>query len=178
MKNLSLIILISLFSSVGAAYELMCFTEIPSTSFWLRTEGDKLIARVIHHYGPQYAPMHNGMVTPNDLEVLKPRAEAVKKLPSDYEFSWPAKNCNFPAAYRMDCMNSSDTKTINGVKLEPWGIYTGITDRTNIAGRYREINVDLNLEIDDVNVFISMSYPEGSCSQSGEQTPKFKKIFK
>lgn len=150
-------------SALAAPFELYCVTEIPSTSFLIKEHDGKLEARVIHHSGAKYAVMFSGMITPMDLETLKPRAKTTEKLPADATFFWPLENCKFHENMRFECFGTNDVKTIGGVKLEPFSLDSAIMDHDNIAGKYRELEISFGVRVDGADTTVSMQYQIAAC---------------
>ena len=52
---------------------------------------------------------------------------------------------------------------INGVKIEPFAVYSSIADLDNLAGQYREIELNFDAKVDGVDTVVSMVYPHNAC---------------
>lgn len=139
---------------------LTCVTEFPTTSFLIEQKGEEVVARVIHHNGMKYQPLWSSTITPNDLSMLEERASVMNKLSTDMSFRWPRKNCVKHGEFRFECFGTSDVQTINGLKVEPYALYTSLVSHDNLAGKYEELKVYMSYDINGKGGFSTeMNYP-------------------
>ena len=146
-------------------FEFSCLTEIPTTTFVVWTEGEEVLARVIHHNGSQYAPAIVGTYTPNDLPTLAKRAAAVRKMKNDTTFRWPKAKCQHLGEMGLYCTGATGTaEGEEGAKLKPWALYTSTVVEEGVAGKLESMNVSVIFDVDqDRDQSVEMKYPKGSC---------------
>jgi len=116
MKSIFLTALFALSSvshAVAEKVEFKCVSGFPTTSFFVKTEGKDVLVRVIHHNGTKYAPIHEGIVVPNDIDLIKSRAELLAKLGEDFTFRFPLEECSANSPGQMVCF-AGDTKVFEG----------------------------------------------------------------
>jgi hypothetical protein len=145
--------------------ELTCVTEWPTTSFVVWSEGDEVLARVIHHNGSSYAPAIVGTFTPNDLPLLAERAALVKKMKNEMTFHWPRKKCKKLGELVLQCFGTDDVQEgEGGAKFAPFALYSTTRVEDGIAGRQESASVTLTFDVDGARgASIEMIYPKGSC---------------
>lgn len=144
--------------------DMTCVTSsYPTTSFIIQTKGDRVQARVIHHNGLKYMPIHSGIVTPNDIKMLAGASADLAKLGTDYVMTWNASNCKVEGEKRFSCFDGDDTN-IAGAKVSPWAIYTSRSVHDTIAGRYENVTMSLSLKIDGVDRSFAMDYDLSECN--------------
>lgn len=154
-------------SSIAAdePIELTCMTEWPTTSFVVSTEGEEVLARVVHHNGSGYAPAIVGTFTPNDLPILAERAALVRKMKNDMTFRWPRKNCKKLGEMIIQCFNSGDVQEgEGGAKIAPFALYSNARVEDGIAGRQETNSVAMSFDVDGATgASIEMIYSKGGC---------------
>lgn len=145
---------------------LTCVTEWPTTSFVVSTEGEEVVARVIHHNGSGYAPAFSGTFTPNDLKLLSERAELVRKMKSDMTFRWPKSKCKkLGTPLVFQCFGTDDVQEgEGGAKIAPFALYSTAKSEDGIAGHFDWISVALTFDVDGAHgASIEMTYPSNGC---------------
>lgn len=159
------------FSSLAAmaapnSMNMICVTEVPTTSFVVEESGDKLVVDVIHHNGAEYAPIFDSAVTPSDLTTLATHAKLIKDLGTHQRFEFPKDKCKKDDTLIVSCIGDTPVQTINGRKVEAWGFYTSQQVDKSSYGKFSYTKVTLSMEVDDVDVKIPMRYYEGDCSEN------------
>lgn len=145
---------------------LTCVTEFPTTSFVVSTEGEEVVARVIHHNGSGYAPAFSGTFTPNDLKILAERGELVRKMKPDMTFRWPLSKCKkLGSPLVFQCFGTEDVQEgEDGAKIAPFALYSTAKTEDGIAGHYDWISVAMTFDVDGAHgASIEMTYPKSSC---------------
>ena len=145
---------------------LTCVTEWPTTSFVVSTEGEEVVARVIHHNGSGYAPAFSGTFTPNDLKILSERGELVRKMKSDTTFRWPKSKCKkLGTPLVFQCFGTDDVQEgEGGAKIAPFALYSTAKSEDGIAGHFDWISVALTFDVDGAHgASIEMTYPKNGC---------------
>lgn len=145
---------------------LTCVTEWPTTSFVVSTEGEEVVARVIHHNGSGYAPAFSGTFTPNDLKLLAERGELVKKMKNDMTFRWPKSKCKkLGTPLVFQCFGTDDVQEgEGGAKIAPFALYSTSKTEDGIAGHFDWISVAMTFDVDGAHgASIEMTYPKNGC---------------
>jgi hypothetical protein len=138
--------------------ELLCITEFPTTSFELVKTEKELQVRVIHHNGTRFAPFWNGLIVPNDLPLLQSKASLIEKMDTRWKMSWPLEKCEFHEDLRFECMGGATAEASNGMKIEPFAIYTTRLTEDSIAGVYRSTIMTVTFDVNGVSQTVSMQY--------------------
>lgn len=172
MKSVFTILAILLMTTSAFATKLSCVTEFPTTSVYGEEQGDEFVVMVYHHNGTGYLPLHNGIITPNDLPVMQERAQVFESLGQLYEFRYPLSSCQRTDKDIMNCTHGKET-VVNGVKVRPWSLYTmRINSEMDIAN-FEETQVSFLMDIEGKSYHMSMKYMRNECYQEA----KAKKLF-
>jgi hypothetical protein len=172
MKSLITTLAALLISTSTFAMELSCVTEFPTTSVYGEEQGDEFVVMVYHHNGTGYLPLHNGIITPNDLPVMQERAQIFESLGQLYEFRYPLSECQRIDKDIMTCSKGKET-VINGVKVRPWSLYTMRIDSEMDIAKFEETQVSFLMDIEGKTQHMSMKYMRNECFQQ----KKAQKIF-
>lgn len=148
-----------------APINMICVTEIPTSTFEAKENGNNVHIRLIHHNGTKFAPISKAILTPNDLEPLQKRAEMILKLGNKWEFDWDRSGCNADEPMFFQCVGGAKDFEINGVKIHPWAFSVSELTEKTIWGTYQQKNVSLRFDIDKVQYEITMDYQPGECVQ-------------
>jgi len=142
---------------------LLCITEFPTTSFVGFSGAGKIDIRFVNSNGVGYMPIHSGLITINDIELLKKRAEVLKNIPDVNEFSFDLKNCEVYQDQTFRCANGTSFKGKDGKEMIPFSLSSIKHKKTFSDFRYEETEIMLGLEIDKENYFINMTYAPHEC---------------
>lgn len=143
---------------------LQCITSMPTSSFYLRTEDQDVVLKVVHHNGTDYMPIHEGVVVPHDFPFLKDRASLLMPLGDQVEFKFPRKKCVTYGTGLIRC-SGGERKTVNGVDMEALSFYTSKT-REETLGMVIEgwkMNLDLNAMGHPPVLQMTMNYAPEEC---------------
>lgn len=92
-------ILLSLFSAqtLFAAEEfperVVCLTLPETTTLLLERDEDQVHLTLTHKNGTKYMPLHSGIITPSDLELLEKRAKILSEMGAEIKYSFPKERC-------------------------------------------------------------------------------------
>lgn len=148
-------------------FDLACVTETPSTSFVIAEDGDEVTARVVFHYGAEFAPAIEGIYTPHDLEVIAKRAKLATKLGDDVTYRWPKKNCRRHDDVRLECFGASGAEAgKNGEKILPFALYSGRLTEEGIGGKWDYVTMRMSFTVDgEGDPSLGMRYQRNECFQ-------------
>lgn len=162
-------LLLSVFSlSVQAAdapkLGFECVGRLPTTSFFLREEGEDMVLRVLHHNGVGYMPIHEGVVVPNDLGFLAAKAKLLTRIGSDTEFRFPKKKCKTYGSGLISC-GGGERRNIDGMDVEALHLVTSVNTRQvfDMKFSYASVNLALNIAGEPPVKEISMNYETEEC---------------
>lgn len=111
---------------------LQCISGMPTTSFFLRTEGDFAILKIMHHNGAQFMPIHEGVIVPNDFTFLKNKADLLTPMGNEIYFKYPLEKCKVYGPGVMSC-SGGDRQTFNGIEIESLNFYTAKTHEETLG---------------------------------------------
>ncbi|KYG61770.1 hypothetical protein AZI85_05990 [Bdellovibrio bacteriovorus] len=157
------IILFSLASAASNKMDMACVTEFPSTSFVVREAADTVIVEIFNHNGPQYRPVYDGVVTPNDLGTIAKRANVVSKLPTILRFEWPRTKCEYHGPLVKSCMGTTDEQDVNGFKVSGWSFTSSEVTEKTFAGDFKSHKVAVHFSVDGSSYSVPMTYQEHDC---------------
>lgn len=161
-------LLVLMFFAAAAAQakdslNLLCITEIPTTSFAFHEDGDNLRVEVLHHNGVQYMPIFEGVLTPNDLKQQSDNAQVLMSLGDHIEFLWPKSKCSKQARFLQNCFGTLPELKIAGHSVKAWSVYSAKETSQSYMGTFEQTSVTLALEVDGKNYYIPMRYFPGDC---------------
>lgn len=97
---------------------LKCITSgLPTTSFLLTEKEDHVALTVIHHNGPKYAPVLSGVVTPEDINLIKKSGEFFSKLGERFTVKFSKENCELEENKFFRC-SLREPSEIASVKID------------------------------------------------------------
>lgn len=139
-------------------FELFCVTSFPTTSFVGLTNNGRVDVRLINHNGAEYMPIHSGLITMRDLDLLQKRADTLRILGSDFRFSFSLDSCRINQDGTFNCSMKEEIQIIEGKKVSVFSLSSSKT-----ALSFSDIVIDttrimLGLEIDKESHFVMMDY--------------------
>lgn len=159
------------FGQVEAKMDMICVTEFPTTSFIVEQNQDWVSVRVLHHNGPQYAPISNSLITLKDLEALKVQAEFIQSLGNQMDLKWKRSACNADRSDYFQCVGGAEDAVINKISIHPWALTVTEVEEKTLWGTYKKKNVSLRFstgaDSTRKDFQITMDYSEGDCVKSG-----------
>lgn len=168
MKKLLSIILFTLTFALNAKEaRQLCMTEFPTTSFMVTPSAhENLDVKIFHHNGVDYLPLHQGIITPNDLGIMSKRAVVLKSLGEEMDLSMSAKNCEFVDHLNFSCFGhaNENVRNINGKTVKLWSLYSYRQTDVSFAGTFEYVNMSANFDVDGESLSISMKYQLNECT--------------
>jgi hypothetical protein len=167
-------LMISLLFTVSSAYaadaseppiKMICVTEFPTTSFEIKQIGDKVQVHLVHHNGPKYAPFHDAILVPNDLDEMKAQADTIQKLGDEWVFNFKRSDCKALSETFFSCQGRADSFDKNGLKVSPWSLSVSDIEQKNMSGTYTLKKVSLNFSVNGKDLLISSNYQPGECAK-------------
>lgn len=151
-------------SAASPAFQFSCVTSYPTTSFVLKTEGTEAVLKIIHHNGVKYMPIHEGIITPSDLNYLKQKSEVLTKMGDQTEFRFPLDRCKKYGEGIMSC-SGGERKTVGGVEMEALSINTAKIQHQTYDYNFTMYQVTLAVKITDFNPVqdVTMKYDHSEC---------------
>lgn len=148
--------------------DMICVTEIPSTSFVIKQTGEKISVRVFHHSGSQYAPFWNSLITPSDLEILSEQARVVEKLGNLIEITWNAVGCEVKDPQFFGCIGDAEKLVANGLEVQPWALSVTQVEEKTMWGDFKKKNLSLRVSVDEKSYQITSDYYDKDCVKSSD----------
>jgi hypothetical protein len=161
-------------------FEFICATNPGSTSFAINSDGTTAKFTMIHHNGAEYSPVHRGLVTQKDTDILLYRGRLIQKLGDYVEMQWPASNCSVSDDYIIRCVEyGRPEEEINGYKVVPYSLNSEhVIEKTSI-GKFEKINADLDIVFEGISLNIPLSYSKSDCYfnlEPNSEAAKLKRI--
>ena len=142
---------------------LTCVTEFPTTSYFVKQEGDQVSVRILHHNDLKYVPIHQGLLTTQDAAELPKKAQMIQKLGNELNFKWKRTGCNADSPLFFQCVGEAVDFEQNGLKAHPWALtVTDMTSKT-LWGTRKYKNVTMNFSVGDERFEIPMEYENYEC---------------
>lgn len=153
--------------------ELTCATHPLTTSFVLRKSEKFLDVSVVHHNGTRYAPFWYALVVPNDLEILRKKASLIEKTDELVKMRWPIEKCRFHEGFRFECFGGATAEPSNGVRIEPFAIYSSRVREDSIAGVWNSTFLNVSFTTEGESQMITMQYRDetGDCFDETRAKP-------
>ena len=165
MKHL-LILCLFLSAQPGLAKTAVsCNTESPTTSADVSEDVANDVFRIMwtHHYGTKYMPIHNYVVTPQDLPLLQEKATALAALGSKFTMEFPRSKCRWASPKVFQCF-SGNTKIINGISVRSVSFHTSYSKKESIAGNIEIMTLHATLNLDGKSYSFGMDYNPKFCT--------------
>jgi hypothetical protein len=172
MKKIFVIIFAALtnfsINAYSSNFEMSCTTNAGlTTSVFVYERDTKVHISWIHHNGFVYAPVHEGLITPNDLITLAKRAQKLKPLGNIIKTSFEKAKCKLFGERIFNCTDFENGKNeANGVPFQALSFYTSETTDISFAGTYKTVSAMLLIDLDNQSYFLPMRYPEEDCRKN------------
>ncbi len=166
MKTLALasVLFLTQFSHAAEKINLLCMTEIPTTSFVVRDVEENTVVEVFHHNGTKYMPIFDGVATPNDVPTLVQKAQILSDLGNYMRFEWPREKCKKQEDLVSECFGSTEVQDLYGHKVKAWLFDSSLLMEKSLAGKFNSYKVTLNLDVDGQSLSIPMKYDVSECT--------------
>ncbi|MFA6238608.1 MAG: hypothetical protein WC635_14840 [Bacteriovorax sp.] len=154
---------------------LGCVTEIPTTSLIAQTKDGVVEFNLIHHNGVKYMPIHNGVITPYDLETLSTRADILADLGDNLVFTMPASACQVDGVL-FNCFGAQPAQNIGGHQVSIWAAYSSTYDDVSLIGIFPFVTTNLAIEVDGKSYYLPMRYNQAECFKDFKKSKLLKSI--
>ena len=149
--------------------KMMCMTEFPTTSMMVvpnnnSGESPTLTLKVFHHNGVQFLPLHHGLITPHDLNLLMKHSELLRSMGEYYELEVRGDRCLSLDTLNFYCPGSVGDRIVNGQKVNVWSVSAGEMTEKNYAGTYSYHLISLNMTVNGENLYMTMKYDNSTCT--------------
>lgn len=155
--------------------DILCITEYPTTSFISFQEGSRLRVRFVNSNGVGYMPIHSGLVTINDIETLKKRAEVLKNIADVNEFYLNMEDCEVFKDGTFRCRGRTSFPGVNGEQIKVFSLSSNKQLIAFSDYHYVATDILLGLEIDKETYFITMTYTADECGINYKYESRFTK---
>ncbi|MEM7647495.1 MAG: hypothetical protein AAF203_11335, partial [Pseudomonadota bacterium] len=137
-------------------FKLECHTAMLTTSLIIESKGPQATVNMINFNGTQYMPIHEGLVTPNDLPLLQKQANVLQSLPENMEMVTESKNCEWMDGFKGQCFGRGPQQlgamTSDGFHIMVMEKQTTILDYSP----FRSVFARLRLRIDGKSYALPM----------------------
>lgn len=141
-----------------------CVTEFPTTSFIspeFSTDG-KLKMTLLNHNGVGYMPVHNGLVTVNDINVMAERAKMLEKVGKQVNIEFELANCKVYTDKSFSCYNGTKFKA-GGTEFDAFSVWSAKNDLRFNDIHFEQWTMTLSLIVDGTMYHIPMMYYGEEC---------------
>ena len=152
------------FAEEKAKYNFKCVNKSPTTSFLLSTEGNEVVLTTVHHNGPSYMPIHEGIIVPNDIPYLSEVARHLMKMGERNTFRFPIKNCIVTGPGLLSC-HGGNRLNFNGTEIEALRLVTskGSEHSPYVSYEYNRVTLSVNVTGFAPVQDLSILYFENEC---------------
>ena len=170
MKTLSVLMLLgSLFTisnSCADVINMSCIGEIPSTVFLVETKSGRVNLTLSHKFGAAYAPFWSSLVVPNDIPMLSEKAEIVKEIGKELQFSFDVNDCKNFGKGLFQCFGPSEERVYGGHKVSAWGLLNGRVTEESMGQSFIKEEMTLATAVDEKTTYFTMLYRPGECYET------------
>jgi hypothetical protein len=146
----------------GDRLRLSCSTQPGTTTYQIFEDDQHYYLVIFHHFGVEYMPIHNGVVTPNFLSQLQKRSEALKLMGESNRVKIDKDNCQFKQQ-RWSCMQEGPIR-LNQLLVKTLYFNTYHMEQTmNQSYTWFSTDVSLSLRLEDDNITISLPFYGDDC---------------
>jgi hypothetical protein len=144
-----------------------CVSQLPTTSFMAKTEGDELVLTTIHHNGTAFMPIHDGIVVPHDLAYLSEVSNILTTMGEQNDFRFPLKKCSIDGPGQLDCFGGG-SQSFQGRQMEALNLYTSKLRESAFGKNFDQVKVTLSIYVHDYAPVqdIVMKYETNECELS------------
>lgn len=144
-KKIKIIFSILIMLTMTSAYSVSdfeCATEIPTTSTKIKSMQDKITLNYTHHNGTSLAPIHNGLITANDIQHIVQKGQLIAKMGDNIKLSFDKKNCRVHDQGNYHCFSNKEA-TIGSLTVTSYGFFTHQTKSILFGTDFTEFNFRL-----------------------------------
>jgi hypothetical protein len=123
-----------------------CMTSMPTTTFELRTVGDKVVLKTIHHNGVAFMPIHEGIVVPHDFSYLQSVSEHLTVMGDENEFRFPISKCEVYGKGLMSC-HGGERKVFGEYEMDALELHTSKVTEEAYGRTFEKRKVTLSVNI-------------------------------
>jgi hypothetical protein len=151
-------------NKLGAiALNLTCSTELPTTSIFVKSFDDRVILRILHHNGLNFAPIHSGVITLNDIPFIEKKGSLFTKMGEHIVLEFELSRCKKHQEGNYSCYNSTPT-TINELEVKSFGFQTYKSTSELYGMSFENLIFRLNLTVGNRSLSSSIEYSlPGDC---------------
>lgn len=152
-------------SNVGP--EFTCMTELPTTTFYVRSKGSQseplTELKVVHHFGANTLPIHNGIVTAVDFPYLQQKANLMKKLGDSFTVNFKTEKCEISGPGLYSCASSTPIE-INGIDIRSYSFVTRVIETKVYEYTFKSHQVTFSFVFEGMNYDMPMVYSPEECN--------------
>ena len=116
-----------------------------------------------HYNGAKYIPIHEGIITVNDIDYLAEKASVIKSLPVEMKFKGESKDCEWTSGFKAQCFSRKaqqlGNQSSDGFHIMVMEKQTTILDYSP----FQSVLVRLRMRINGKSYSIPMEYADGEC---------------
>jgi len=150
----------------GYTPEFTCMNELPTTMFIatpMKSAGEEFVEfKVVHVFGAGNAPIHNGVITMNDLPYLKAKGEVIQKLGDQFVVKFKKSNCQKFGDGLFSCAFSEEVE-INGTKIEGYSFATREMNSKVYDYNFKSRQVVFSFLYESMSYDMPMDFSETEC---------------
>lgn len=141
---IKIMLALTFFSSITLAAELpvqlRCITPLPTTSFIVDTQNDKVRMSLVHHNGSKYMPIFTGTITPSDFPYLQDKAALLTRIPENITVEWNRSDCKTGEAGIFECTRGGDLQ-LGDLKVSSPAFLTSRSTRRTVGMTVERVSV-------------------------------------
>ncbi|WII72727.1 hypothetical protein QJS83_02435 [Bdellovibrio sp. 22V] len=118
--------------------------------------------QIVHHFGADAVPVHNGVVTAYDFAHLEKKSKLLRKLGDKINVTFKTKNCETFGDDLYSC-SSSDPIEINGLDIKGYSVVTRLVETKVYEYSFKAHQVVFSFLFEGMNYDIPMSYSPEEC---------------
>jgi hypothetical protein len=131
---------------------------VPTTSVIVKKAQDKVSFDLIHHNGTQYAPIHGGLITLNDLNFIKRKGEVMAKMGDSIKLSFKPEKCKVHQEGNYSCFAEGPIE-IGNLEVKNFGFQTYQSESFLYGTSFREFNFSFYITtLEGENMKMNMTY--------------------
>lgn len=134
-----------------------CSPELPTTSVSVETFDEKVVLRMLHHNGLQFAPIHSGVITLNDLPFIEKKGGLFMKMGSYITLEFELTRCKKHQEGNYSCYNSNPI-LIGDLSVKSFGFQTYKSTSELYGMKFETLLFRLNVTVANRNLSSTMEY--------------------
>jgi hypothetical protein len=145
---------------------VLCISEMPTTSFIGFSNEDSIGVRLVNSNGVDYMPISSNLVTIKMVPTLQKSAELLKNIGEEKELIFKLKDCKIYPDETFLCFSKQKITGDDGQLIDVVSLSSSKSQINSMGIEYKRVQITVRFKINDENHEVSMNYQPVECGIS------------